>query len=201
MGVGTCTLATLCRRCVLLSYQSGPATQAAEDLNAYDRLQSVERSSRSILPAMPLRFTGTPPNYPLAFMLAPGAGAVSAAILALLVVVFSPMDPSFRASELAALAAAVAAYAFIICAGFTLVVGAGVAAFVRVSHRVPSLTVALAVGALAAVLPFATAAAMNRSGSSAQLTFESLGMPLFAIAVSVPTACSFWYLGLRNRPG
>lgn len=131
------------------------------------------------------------PNWFLAFLLAPFAGAVTAIALAFVAEILSGWNfPSVY--EAFPMAAAVGFVALMITAPFTLVVGACVVLFVSSRRRVPALPWALTIG-------FVIAAGFGLLWSGSSSTVSGLELPLFAGVCSLPTAWAFWWLGLRRR--
>jgi len=145
---------------------------------------------------MRVRFSGTPPNFILAFMVAPFAGAVTAILLAFIVVFAANDDRRWRFVELMAMAAAVGVYALILCALFTVVIGTCVVAYVHLRRHIPSLLSALTIGFLIAVGVFLL---LDVGSSRAEADLGFLGLAGFAGVCSLPTTWSFWWLGLRGR--
>jgi hypothetical protein len=153
---------------------------------------------------MTIRFSHTPPNFAIAFMLAPLAGGFAAFGTAVLwsLVVFGSQG-QVLAAFLAALL--VGLYAAIISLVYTAVVGGIVAFSVGRYGAVPSkglaITIALAVG----FLPFfALSFLINEPFNSFQhVTASKVAsyalLPTVALVASVATAWAFWSLGLKGR--
>jgi hypothetical protein len=154
---------------------------------------------------MAIRFSHTPPNFSVAFMLAPFAGALAAFAMA---AVWSPvlLEPGeFGVVGMIAVAGFVSLYALGLCIAYTAVVGTGVLLFVRGTGRVPRRSTAILVGILVGFVPFAAFAV---SELREQYAFETslaarastvLLTPTIALAASLATAIAFWRLGLKGR--
>ena len=137
---------------------------------------------------MRVRFTGTP-DFWLAFLGAPFAGAVATTLAALLVFASSGSD-GVAPEEAIVGSLQAGLFGLAICAAFTLVVGGCVVVYVRWSRRVPSLQVALVAGLALA----AGGVLLLNEGA------ETMKIPaLFGGASSLATAWAFWRLGLRGR--
>lgn len=95
-----------------------------------------------------------------------------------------------RFSDWMASATFLGIYALVVCAVFTTVIGVCVVMYVELSGHIPSLLSALAIGFLVAVSVFLLLQDLDRS---------SLSLTAFAGMCSLPTAWSFWWLGLRGR--
>ena len=139
---------------------------------------------------MRVRFSGTPPNFFLAFLVAPFAGALTAILLAAVMLLASAEVGMSRFSDWMASAAFLGIYALVICAMFTTAIGVCVVMYVELSGHIPSLPSALAIGFLVAVSVFLLLEDIDRI---------SLGYAAFAGMCSLTTAWSFWWLGLRGR--
>lgn len=140
------------------------------------------------------RFTG-PPDFFLAFLAAPFAGAVTAILLAFLISLATDQNGT-RPGELLAWSLFAGLYGLPICALFTLVVGGCAAAYVHWRRRVPSLPWALAIGFVVATGAFVLLNALTDPPEPDRIVSE---LSLFAAACSLPTAWAFWRLGLRGR--
>jgi hypothetical protein len=147
---------------------------------------------------MQWRFTGTPPNYWLAFLLAPLAGALTSLVIAV-VMSMATSRTEHSLIEHIVMSEVVGLYALIIGAAFTAVVGAIVVLYVRLRRRVPSLAVAIVGGLLIAVIPFAIHPLALRIRSTHPPDGNSFLLTAFAAAAAIPTAWCFWWLGLRGR--
>jgi hypothetical protein len=147
-----------------------------------------------------MRFTGTPPNFWLAFLAAPLMGALASMLFAV-IITLTTAAPGARPSltELAMMSAAVGVYALAICAAFTLLLGASVVAYVCRRGRVPSLGAAIGIGVAAALIVFAGFPSIDAIRQSSPLDSGTVFFAAFAAAAAIPTAWSFWWLGLRGR--
>lgn len=144
---------------------------------------------------MKVRFTGTPPNFPLGFLCAPFAGGVGAAVAAAVFLLSIPLAEMPWYNDLA-VAAAVGFYAVIGSAAYTLLVGGAAVVYVKVVRRVPSLLAAVLIGVAAGCAPFIYDLADDpRAQQPADLWFYLC----VATGASVFTAAAFWALSLRNR--
>lgn len=144
---------------------------------------------------MKIRFSNTPPNYWLAFIVAPVAGAIAAGATSLMFFVAS-VTPRDIGSTIVP-TAIVTTLTLIITAVYTCVIGALVVFYIKRSGRIPSRFTAIAVGLIVGVLPFAPWSALMMD-TSAQ-PFDLLFTPALALAGSIATSWAFWRLGLRNR--
>jgi hypothetical protein len=129
------------------------------------------------------------PNFVLAFLLAPLAGAITAALL---ILVATTAAGGASLGDNLDRAAMVGVLALAICALFTLVVGGCAAAYVRSGNPIPSLVSALSIG-------FAVAAGVSVLLVLLTSTQYFLGLASFVAACGLSTAWAFWCLGLRGR--
>jgi hypothetical protein len=146
---------------------------------------------------MKVRFSNTPPNFWLAFLVAPAAGAIAAGATSLIFLV-PGIAPEDIGSGIVPAAVTTTLVTLVITSAFTCVIGALVVLHVKRSGRIPSRSTAIAVGVIAGVLPFATCNGLTMDASS-RLS-ELLFTPALALTGSIATSWTFWKLGLENRP-
>ena len=129
------------------------------------------------------------PNFLLAFLLAPVAGAVSVLLLGFFLL---RGHSNLSLSNLPSALFFVGGSAYALCAVFTGIAGGCAIAYLRSTGRIPSLASALLIGVAVAYCTFVLVGLP--SGQP-----DYLGVPVFAAACSLPTAWAFWFLGLRGR--
>jgi len=136
------------------------------------------------------------PNFPLAFPLAILAGAVTTFVVAILMVPIMGEDREKTFAGVTTAASLMAWYGAIICTVYVLLIGIGVAVYVRNTRRVPSLRTAIIVGVIAAGIPFLVAPLVQRNPAT---KFDIVLLPVLAITSAISAAWMFWRVALRGR--
>ena len=148
-----------------------------------------------------MRFSGTPPNFPLAFLVAPlAAGLVAGTIMVLMIL------PSMTEMDLAGLWAAgfmTALVVSLISALYTAVIGGATAFHHHRTGRVPSAKTAVMVGLLAWLIPFGLWYITMFVGAfalpEANAVGDALLLVVISLAAAMAAAASCWLVGVRGR--
>ena len=147
---------------------------------------------------MNIRFSHTPPDFSLGFLVSPFAGAVAASLVTAVWSVTWGSDFDLGPALLISLMAGVVA--LVISAAYTLVAGTSAIFYIRISRRVPTRTVALAVAFFGGFVPILAMTAAQFVGINVRARVsEVIFLPANALAASLATALVFWRLALRGR--
>lgn len=148
---------------------------------------------------MTIRFSHTPPNFSLGFLLSPFAGAAAAAVVTAVWSITWGSDFQLIPALYVSVSAGIVGFA--ISAAGTLVAGGFAARYVRRRRRVPSRAVAITVALLGGFAPFLAFTLAQYVGVTGTLRFrEAVLLPAVSLAASLSTALAFWRLALRGRP-
>ena len=129
-----------------------------------------------------------------ALVLAPVAGGVAAFLLGMSFVFFIGKISERNIRDAAQLGLTLGFWALLISLAYVLVIGTAAYAYARISGRTMTLGVALIVGLIAGVAPFAIAE--FRKGDYSNGTWLVLGL---ALICSIATAWTFWRVAFAER--
>ena len=147
---------------------------------------------------MTIRFSHTPPNFWLGFLLSPFAGA--AATAAVTSVWLIPWGSDFQLAAAASIFLSAGIVGFAVSAVCTLVAGGFAALYVLRLRRVPSRAVAVTVALLGGFAPFVAFTLVQYAGVTDTFRIgEAVLLPAVSLAASLSTALAFWRLALRGR--
>lgn len=141
------------------------------------------------------------PDWGLAFVLSPIAGAAAVFVVTALYAV-TQQQPNQTGLMLLAGGGLFAVYGLILSVMYTLVVGGLIVAWVVRTGKVLSRMTAIAIGLMTGFLPFAACAVgsfHDSTGWHVSDLFSGLFIPFLALGASVANAWSFWALGMKNR--
>lgn len=147
---------------------------------------------------MKIRFSHTPPDFSLGFLLSPFAGAVAAAaVTAVWSITWGSGFELTAAADVSLLAGVVG---LAISAACTLVAGGFAVLYVYQLRKVPSKAVAVTVALLGGFAPCLAITLAQYAGVRSTLRFsEAVLLPAVSLAASLSTALVFWHLALRGR--
>jgi len=147
---------------------------------------------------MTIRFSHTPPNFSLGFVVSPFAGAAAAAAVTALWSITWGSHFELAAAAYVSLLAGIVGLA--ISAACTLVAGGFTVLYVRRLRKVPSRAVAVTVALLGGFAPCLAITLAQYAGAGVTFRFsEAVLLPAVSLAASLSTALVFWRLALRGR--
>jgi hypothetical protein len=147
---------------------------------------------------MTIRFSHTPPDFSLGFLVSPFAGAAATVVVTAVWSVTWGSDFDLTGAIIGSLLTGVVGLA--ISAAYTLVAGGFAVLYVHQLRKVPSRAVAVTVALLGGFAPFLAITLARYVGGNVTFRFsEAVLLPVMSLAASLSTALVFWRLALRGR--
>jgi hypothetical protein len=164
------------------------------------RVKAAQVSGKTLAGRMTIRFSHTPPNFWLGFLVAPFAGAAAAAVVTAVWTVTAMWGPEFEVSAAIIVSLLAGLVGLVISAAYTLVAGGFAVLYVQQLRKVPAKAVAVTIAILGGFAPFLAITLSQYVGVNVTFRLsEAVLIPTASLAASLCTALVFWRLALRGR--
>jgi len=149
---------------------------------------------------MTIRFSHTPPDFSLGFLVSPFAGAAAAVVVTAVWSITVMWGPDFELTAAVTVSLLAGLVGFVISAAYTLVAGGFAVLYVHQLRKVPTKAVVVTIALLGGFAPFLAITLWQYVDVNVIFRFsEAVLVPTASLAASLSTALVFWRLALRGR--